>query len=277
VFHLAQPYDIGESDPESIIRPSVIGTENVFGAMKDAGLKRVVYAGSCAAVGVTDDPDEPLDETCWREEGAIPYTTAKILGERRAMELAGEHGLDVVVTLPVGVLGGWDFKPTPTMQPAYDAINGKGPMPMAVNHTDVRDVAASHRLAWEKGTPGERYLVGAEALLPEAAAAVVGNITGKAPAHKWPPYGLLSFLATVLGWFGIAPITKTALDDVYGKHFVYDCSKARRELGYAPAPPRVAIEEAMRWGAFVGALKPKVAAKVAAALPPDPTWDGAVG
>lgn len=272
VFHLAQPYVLDEDDPDAIIRPGVVGTEHVFGAMKDAGLKRVVYTGSCAAVGLADDLDHPLTEATWRDDGAIPYIEAKIRGERRAMELAQELGLEVMVTLPVGVIGPWDFKRTPSMQPVYDAANGKGPVPMAVCFTDVRDTAAGHRLAWERGTPGERYLVGGVPLPPEDAARVIGELTGKVPASAWPPYPVLRLLVTVMGWFGAAPMSRAALDDVYGKHFAYDCAKARDALGFAPASPRDALREALRWGAFMGELKPKVAARVAEHLPPDPEW-----
>ena len=272
VFHLAQPYVLDEDDPEAVIRPGVVGTEHVFGAMKEEGIERVVYTSSCAAVGLSEDANAPLDETTFREDGAIPYIEAKIQGERRALALGRELGLEVVVTLPVGVLGPWDFKPTPTMLNAYDTANGKGPLPMAVNFTDVRDVAAAHRLAFERGRAGERYLVGGELMQPAEAVEVIGELTGKTPAATWPPRWILSTLITITGWFGAAPMSKTALDDVYGKHFAYDCQKARDELGFAPRPPADAIREALRWGAFVGALKPAVAAKVRAKLPPDPEW-----
>jgi dihydroflavonol-4-reductase len=276
VIHLAQPYSLDESDPDAIIRPAVTGTENVFAAMKDAGVKRVVYTGSNAAVGMADDADKPLDETTFRDSSKLPYIEAKIRGERCAMELAKEHGLDSITVLPVAVFGRWDFKTTPTTQSVYEAVNGKGPLPMALSVTDVRDVGAAHLLALENGKPGERYLIGGDVVLPERVADILEELSGYRPSTKWPPYFVLNLAVTVLGWVKKAPISKDALEDVYGKHFAYDSSKAKRDLGYEPRNAKETLTDALRWGALMRAFKPAVNESLSAKLPPEPEWEAAM-
>jgi dihydroflavonol-4-reductase len=276
VFHLAQPYNVETTDMDELVRPGVEGTKNVFAAMNDAGIKRVVYTSSVAACGMTDDPARPVTEKDFRESSEVPYSQAKILGERKATELSKEHGMDMVVTLPVGCVGRWDFKPTPTQPPVWDAANGKGPVAFAVNFTDIRDVAAAHRLALEKGTPGERYIVGSDLLLPDEIADAVLELVGTRPATSMPPRFVVSIAISVLGLFGKAPLTHAILNDLYGNHFAYDSSKARTQLGYDPRPPREAIAECLRWGVLLDKLKPGPRERMLASHPLEPEWEAAL-
>jgi hypothetical protein len=67
--------------------------------------------------------------------------------------------------------------------------------------------------------------------------------------------------------------------DPVGAHLAYDSRRARAELGATFRPAREVLLDTFRWLLFVGALKPKVAAKVRAALgdraAPDPGWHSA--
>jgi hypothetical protein len=59
-------------------------------------------------------PDEPLTEARpLVGDNALPYDRSKALGEKEI--IAGlQKGLDAVVVNPVGILGPYDFKPSPT-------------------------------------------------------------------------------------------------------------------------------------------------------------------
>jgi len=273
VFHLAQPYDMAPKvTMEDMTRPAIEGTKNVFAAMADAGVKQVVYTSSVASVGVADDVNKPLTETSFNPQSDIPYTQAKIIGERTAMEMASEYGLDIRVTLPGGCIGRWDFKGTPTQEPIWDAVNGKGPAAFGVTFTDIRDVATGHRLALEKGRAGERYLVTADVMTPDETADHLAVYAKKRPGVSLPPKPVLMVAVTVLGWIGMAPITRDVVREVHSKHFSYDGSKARKELGFEPRTPQVALDECLRWGLYFGRLNDGVGEKVRAALPPEAAW-----
>jgi hypothetical protein len=66
------------------------------------------------------------------------------------------------------------------------------------------------------------------------------------------------------------------VDAVLSAHLAYDSKRARTELGATFRPAREVMRDTFRWLLFVNALKPRVAAKVRAALgshaAPDPSW-----
>ena len=149
-------------------------------------------------------------------------------------------------------LGRLDYKKTPTMAPFIDALLGKGPVPFAMNLVDVRDVARAHVLAAERGTRGERYLVGGDNVDVATLASIIERLMGKRPAEGLPPMWLLRVVASVaeLGAriTGKPPmITRAMLDDGGGRHAVFDCSRARRELGLSPRGAEDVVGEVITW------------------------------
>jgi len=250
IFHLAAPYVLWAPDDAAIVDPAVRGTENVLRAAKDAGVERVVLTGSCNAVGFSRG--EPLDETAWREHATSPYMRAKLEQERHARALADELGVDVVTVLPTAVLGPHDYRKTPTTGPFVDALRGKGPVPFPMNVVDVRDVARGHRLAAERGTRGERYLLGGDNVDVPTLADMIEKATGKKPAQGLPPAWVLRTVAAVSEMVakvsGKPPmITRAILDDANGGSPVFVIDKARRELGYEPRRAADVVEATTAW------------------------------
>jgi dihydroflavonol-4-reductase len=277
VFHAAAPYQLWAKDPEEIVAPAVLGTEHVLRAAKKRGVRRVVVTSSCNAVGFTKDWSKPLDETSWAEGVKSPYLRAKNGQERRARALAEELGLDVVTVLPTAVLGGLDYRKTPTTGPFVDALAHKGPVPFPMNLVDVRDVARTHVLAAEKGKAGERYLAGGDNVDVATLAGLVEKHTGRRPAEGLPPGWVLRAVAFVAGVIsavsGKAPlVTGELLDDMGGGALLFDCTKARKELGLAPRGPEEVLVEALRWALFMGWMPARLAQTLAEKYAPDPTW-----
>jgi dihydroflavonol-4-reductase len=255
IFHLAAPYAVWAKDPSQIVDPTVRGTENVLRASSAA--ERVVITGSCNAVGFTRG--EPLDETSWRERAASPYIRAKREQELRGFSLGDELGVDVVSVLPTAVLGPYDHRKTPTTAPFVDALNGKGPVPFAMNVVDVRDVARGHLLAARRGRRGERYLLGGENLDAPTLADLIHKYTGQRPAEGLPPSWVLRTVAALSeaasAISGKAPmITRAILDDVDGGQPLFDIGKARRELGYSPRGGEEVIVATVEWARKMGWL-----------------------
>ena len=255
IFHLGAPYAVWAKDPSTIVEPAVRGTENVLRAAHQHKVKRVVVTGSCNAVGFTRG--EPLDESAFREKAASPYMRAKREQEICAHELGKELDLDVVTVLPTAVLGPNDYRKTPTTAPFIDALLGKGPVPFPMNVVDVRDVARGHLLAAEKGTRGERYLLGGDNVDIPTLANLIHKYTGKKPSQGLPPTWVLRTVAAVSEAFskisGKAPIiTGALLDDVDGGVPLFKIDKAKRELGYAPRGAEDVISATVDWARKMG-------------------------
>ncbi len=75
---------------------------------------------------------------------------------------------------------------------------------------------------------------------------------------------------------GDAGLTRGMVQDNFGRHLVYDGSRARTELGATFRSGDVVLRDAIRWLLFVGALEPKVDAKIrrvmGSAAEPDRDW-----
>lgn len=110
---------------------------------------------------------------------------------------------------------------------------------------------------------------------------MLGRLAGVRPSVFLPPRFVLRFLAgrmekAAAKSGGDAPLTRAVVEDNFGKHLVYDGSRARKELGATFRRPEEVLRDSIRWLLFVDALKPRVAAKVrralGAAAEPDADW-----
>lgn len=252
VFHVAAHYSLWRRDRETTMRSNVEGTRRVLRAARDAGVPRVVHTSSVAAIGVRhggiadETHQSPLSELIG------PYKQSKLLGEREAMRAAAD-GQDVVVVNPSTPVGPWDAKPTPTGEAIVRFLRGAMPayVETGLNLVDVRDVAAGHRLAYELGRSGERYILGNANLTFRTLLEHLATITGKkAPRLRLPiaiPYAVAAVDELVLGRLGRKP--EIALDSVRmaKERMFYDSSKAVRELGLPQNSVSQALADAVAW------------------------------
>jgi nucleoside-diphosphate-sugar epimerase len=263
VFHAAAVHTDWAPDPDAILRPAVQDTENVLRAAAAAGVRRVVYTSSSNAVGFTPDPSAPRDERTWNEDLHLPYVVAKVRAEERAWELAAELGLDVVALLPTGVLGPHDHRITPTTAFIRDVLLGRAPALAAVgNFVHVGDVARAHRLAAERGRPGERYLIGGENLQPEAFLALVEGLTGRRPSVlRAPRIALLALAAAMESWARLTAsrpgLTRAMVRTIHGRHAAFDVHKAAEELGFEARGAEAVLADTVRWLTAIGQLPPR--------------------
>ena len=114
-----------------------------------------------SAPGGIGDETQPVS----LDEMAGAYKRSKFMAEQVALEFARD-GFPVVIVNPTAPMGDHDFKPTPTGQIVRDFLQGAMPayIDTGLNVVNVRDVAAGHLLACERGAPGERYILGSENL-----------------------------------------------------------------------------------------------------------------
>jgi len=273
VIHCAANFAMWSKDPDVVLRPALAGTRNLFAAAARAGVKRVVYTSSAIAVGVSSRPDELRAESDWFDDPTVPYYQAKVQSERLAIELAERCGVPIVVLLPTLVLGAHDYRITPSMRPVLDIANGKQPtIEGGANVVSVRDVARAHVAALDRGTPGERYLIGGENVSLIELGAMIGEFTGTTPGHlrlpRWAFKGAAGLMEIAAAVTGKAPgITRAAVNDIFGKYGWVDCAKARGALGLEPARAAAVVAETLSWLLLRGKLEPKVAHRVRAALP----------
>ena len=180
------------------------------------------------------------------------YKRSKFLAEKVALETAGS-GLPVVIVNPTAPVGDHDWKPTPTGKIVVDFLRRKMPayVDTGLNVVDVRDVAAGHLLACEKGRGGERYILGGENLTLQQIFAKLEEISGlKAPKVKLPYAVAYAAGVVTTAWANVsgveprAPLdaVKMARKKMWVRH-----DKAAAELGYAPGSASNALRRAVEW------------------------------
>lgn len=162
VFHVAAVADYWRADVSRLFAVNVQGTEHVLAAARDAGVKRVIFTSSAAAVGLNDQT--PCDESAAFNlpPHRFPYGYSKMLAERVVRD-AVRAGQEVVTVNPVIVIGPGDINHISGSMVIETRQRGRL-MPIApggASYVDVRDVARWQIAAAEQGVPGERYILSA--------------------------------------------------------------------------------------------------------------------
>lgn len=280
VMHVGAIHRNADPGPDEMHHTAIDGTRAVFEAARKHGIKRVVLTSSGATVGFAKDPTRPLDESHRQERIASPYIRAKVEQERLALELSRSLGVELVILNPSGVFGPRDYRLTPASRAFIGLLQGD-PAFLHICLTDVRDVGRAHVLGLQDGASGERYLITGDNVTPKALSALLGELGGVRPPAFRPPVFLLRFL---IGQAekkarkeGSDPMsTVAALEDLDRGNLAYDSTRSRRELGMTYRDGRGVVRDTLRWLLFMDAFKPKIAAKVRAALgesaAPDSDW-----
>ena len=252
VYHVAADYRLWAPDSAGMYRSNVDGTRNLLEVARRAGVERVVYTSTVGCIGVPEHGigDERRPVSLAEMKG--PYKRSKFLAEQEAMEFA-QSGFPVVIVNPTAPVGEHDVKPTPTGKIVLDFLQGNLPayIDTGLNLVDVKDVANGHWLACERGTPGERYILGCENLTLAQILERLARITGrKAPAIKLPYAVAYAAGVITTGWARISgkpPLAPLDAVRMAKKKMFVSHEKAKRELGYEPVPVDAALKRAVNW------------------------------
>jgi dihydroflavonol-4-reductase len=247
VFHVAGMTSIRPRDAERVFEVNVRGTKTLLEECLRAEVKRVLYTSSAAALGPAPDGGT-ADETQLFRAGrlGIPYVNSVHEAEVEAFRLAA-RGLPLVCVNPTVVLGAGDVHVTSTRL-VRNFLLGQVPVYAdgAVNIVDVEDVAAGHLLADEKGTTGERYILGGRNFTFDRLFADLGRLSGVEPPLKLGS-GMAKAAARVLEVApGRSPINVQEVEAA-SLWWTYRSTKARRELGWRTRPHEDTLEATVAW------------------------------
>jgi dihydroflavonol-4-reductase len=189
VVHVAADYRLWVRDPKSMYAANVDGTRELLRIARESGVRRVVYTSSVATMGFRKDGTIVNEDSPVSIEDMIGhYKRSKFLGELEAIR-AARAGQEVMILNPTTPIGPGDSKPTPTGRIVVDFLNKNFPayVDTGLNLVDVDEVARMHYVALDKGTPGERYILGGENLTLKQILDRMSAITGlPSPTMKVP-------------------------------------------------------------------------------------------
>ncbi len=235
------------ADAELMHRLHVLGTRTALGALRATGVHRVVYASTSGTIAVGRDP-----EKIWNEDDAPPletiakwpYYRSKLFGEQEALEANDPPDFEVVVVNPTLLLGPGDCRDSSTADVRRFLERQIPALPTGgYAFVDARDAAAGMVQAFERGRPGQRYLLNAKNLTVAAFFQRLERLTGiRAPLVRLPKnrdlalglHDVFHRVVTAIG--GKPPVDEVDVD--MGMHYWYaDSSRAERELGWRARDP----------------------------------------
>lgn len=254
VMHVAADYRLWVTDPDAMYAANVQGTRDLLRLAREANVRRVVYTSSVATMGFKSD-GRVVDETTPVSLGDMigHYKRSKFLGEQEAIS-AARAGQQVMILNPTTPIGAGDVKPTPTGRIVVDFLRGKFPayMDTGLNLVDVAEVAATHVTALERGTPGERYILGGENVTLKTMLDRMSALTGiPSPTMRVPHAVAMAFAVldeTVTGRMrGKEPRATVEAVRMGKKKMFASSAKAERELGFRIKPVDDALRAAIDW------------------------------
>jgi len=256
LYHVAGLYRSWMRDYGQLIKVNVEGSRNTLQAAFEAGIHKVIYTSSIAALGIRAD-GKPSDETTPYNlfHMKLPYELSKYQGELVAHEFI-RRGLPAVIVRPALVMGEGDIYPTPSGQIVLNILKGKVPSYFhgGIEVVDVDDVVAGHILAMERGRAGESYNLGCRGNFTTMKNMfdIIARAGGvRAPFLKVPrAFALayacaLSFIADCITH--TPPVATPDNIRILSAMKHVDFSKATEELGIPQTPLKAVIEKTVRW------------------------------
>ncbi|MGH9309888.1 MAG: NAD-dependent epimerase/dehydratase family protein [Vicinamibacterales bacterium] len=252
VYHIAAIYrQAGLRDAE-YRAVNAAAVASVIEAAASAGVRRVVH---CSTVGVHGDVDEPpANEDAPLKPGDI-YQVTKLEGEAVAREAAERTGIELVIARPTGIYGPGDRRLLKLFRGVARrrfVILGSGRIFYHLTYID--DLVEGFRLCGEVTfAAGRTYiLAGGEVTTLNELTSLIAEAAGVGPPRLhlpvWPFWLAGAACEAVCAPLGIEPPLYRRRVDFFTKSRAFDITRARTELGYAPAVSlRDGIARTLAW------------------------------
>ncbi|MFP4082916.1 MAG: NAD-dependent epimerase/dehydratase family protein [Candidatus Aminicenantes bacterium] len=262
VFHIAALYRAANLPDSEYWAVNALGTKNVLNAALKKNVKRVVHCSTVGVHGHIETP--PGDENSPFNPGDI-YQKSKAEGEKIAFSYYREKGLPVTVVRPTGIYGPGDLR----MLKMYRLIQNRkfiifGSGKTLYHLTYITDTVEGFRLAGENSKAvGQAYIIGGDEYitLNQFTQTIAKELGVPAPSIHLPvlPLYLTSFIVEkICVALRIQPPIFRRRLDIFYKNRAFDCSKAKRELGYKPEVGCVeGIHKTAKWYIENGLLNSK--------------------
>ncbi|MFA4980376.1 MAG: NAD-dependent epimerase/dehydratase family protein, partial [Sphingobacterium sp.] len=163
-YAVGAAFKLWARDPQKeIYDVNMQGTRNTIEAAAAAGVKKIIYVSSIAALDYTHTPTR--ESNGYNPDRRDAYYNSKNDGEKLAFQLARELGIELVSVMPGAMIGSEAALP---LNVSYDVLRliltRQIPVDtgISLNWVDVKDVAEGCYLAALHGKPGERYILANE-------------------------------------------------------------------------------------------------------------------
>jgi dihydroflavonol-4-reductase len=250
VYHVAGVNGFCFADPAPMFLVNIEGSRRVVRAAASAGVQRVVYTSSAAALG---EPDGAVGDEDTRHRGSYlsNYEKSKHLAEEAVRQTAEAEDVDVVHVLPSSVQG--PGRSGGTGKLLIDFVNGKlkAVPDTRLSIVDIDDCTQGHVLAEEHGKAGERYVLSGPSVTIGEGLRVLGEVTGVSYKVRTLPGPAAMAAATGMQLVGRVrgkkpKFCREMVRTMLHGH-AYDGSKATRDLGLTYTPIEDTLRRTVAW------------------------------
>ena len=247
VYHIAALYREAGLRDETYRAINAGAVRTIIEAAARHGVRRVVH---CSTVGVHGDVERPPANEDAPLRPGDTYQVTKLEGEEIARTASASTGVEVVIARPTGIYGPGDRRLLKLFRGVARrrfVILGSGEIYYHLTYID--DLVEGFRLCGEvPAAAGRTYILAGgevttlnELVTRIAAQAGVRPITWHLPV--WPFWVAGAACEAVCAPLGLEPPLYRRRVDFFTKSRAFDITRARRELGFAPA---VGLTEGIR-------------------------------
>jgi nucleoside-diphosphate-sugar epimerase len=243
VYHMAALARMWHPDKNAFFDTNVHATARLLAAAEKAGVKRLVFTSSASVISYSiktpvqeSDPLlEPYDDD---------YAASKFMAEQ-LVKKASRPGFETIIVLPPRVYGPSLVGNNPVnnlvkgyLKRGFYFVPGDGSY--QANYAFIDDVVEGHIQAMERGTPGERYILGGE---NHSYTSFYQTLEAELKMNRKAygmPRGVMSTVAAlsemITNVSGRAPfVTSSMVGKLYSNRLL-SVEKAVKELGYQVTP-----------------------------------------
>jgi dihydroflavonol-4-reductase len=254
-FHVAGVNSHCPARPDMMLRVNVGGAAAAVRAAARAGIRRMVYTSSAAALG--ERPGTVGTEECAHRGSYLSvYDRSKHEGEQAVFAAAAQTGVQVVAVNPSSVQGPPRTGGNGAIIIAY--LNGKLPVfvETQVSVVDIQDCVEGHLLAAERGESGRRYVLNGATLHSLEALEMVSDLSGVRDRVRMIPPAVARVAAAIAEASyrlrGKTPsVCRARVRTILHGHR-YDGSRATRELGLEYTPVAETFARTIEWAVSEG-------------------------
>jgi dihydroflavonol-4-reductase len=238
VYHIAAIYRQAGVSAGTYEAVNAQAVGRLVRAAAAAGVRRVVH---CSTVGVHGDIQRPpANEDAPLRPGDV-YQRTKLEGERFARATGQEVGIEVTIARPSGIYGPGDRRLLKLFRHAIRGLPLLGSGEIYYHLTYIDDLVAGLRLCGEQTAAANRtyILAGAEVTTLNELVRLIAEVGGvRGPSlhlPAWPVWIAGALCEAICVPLHIEPPLHRRRVDFFTKSRAFDISRARTELGYAPA------------------------------------------
>lgn len=261
IIHTAAIVNFRGDQRTRAARINAFAAERCFKLAQQAGVKRFVQVSSIVGVGAALRGGRVIDEDAdfALSDVRVPYVETKRQAEVLLLEAAAENpGATELIVVNPSIVVAPSRRSSDKMRIDRFMSRAVVPrLPNSLNLVDLRDVSEGIVNALIAGEPGERYLLTGENVSIDWLLDTLSELSGLSPRRIKPPAWLLRIAARYQlrrqrrlgGKLRLYPELLKLLD----YDWVYDNTKAKRELAFTARPLSVTLTELYQ-GGFQGAF-----------------------